>query len=92
MTEPRANAVHCNHCGGPLEVQDTTRFVTCSFCGCGLELFRSGNALYTEVLAAIEQRTRSIAEDVQAIRRQSAVDQLDREWQLRRAARWSLPR
>jgi uncharacterized Zn finger protein (UPF0148 family) len=77
-------SVTCNHCGAPLEVQPGTRFLTCAHCGSRLEVHRSGGALYTEVLEAIDQRTQRIADDVDAIRRQNEVERLDREWMMRR--------
>ena len=84
MSEITATTVTCNHCGAPLDIQPATRFVTCAHCGSRLEIHRTGNALYTEVLGAIDQRTKEIAEDVDVIRRQNEVERLDREWQLRR--------
>src|SRR5688500_10310212 len=77
-------SVSCNHCGGPLQVPETTRFVTCSYCGMRLEIHRSGNAVYSEVLAAIDQRTAKMTDDLEAIRRQNEIERLDREWQMRR--------
>ena len=84
MSEVTATSVTCNHCGGPLDVPPGTRFVTCAHCGSRLEIHRTGNALYTEVLDAIDQRTREIADDVDVIRRQNEIERLDREWQMRR--------
>ena len=85
MNDPKALSVQCNHCGGPLEVQVETRFVTCAFCGSSLELIRSGNALYTEVLDRIEQRAQRIEADVDELRRHAALAQLDRDWDGQRA-------
>jgi transcription elongation factor Elf1 len=79
-----ATSVTCNHCGAPLAIQPSTRFVTCTHCGSRLEIHRSGAALYTEVLDAIDQRTKEIAQDVDVIRRQNEVERLDREWAMRR--------
>jgi LSD1 subclass zinc finger protein len=82
--EVRAVAVTCNGCGAPLDVPAGTRFVTCAYCRSRLEIHRSGNAVYSEVLDAIDQRTRAIAESVADIRRQNEVERLDREWAMRR--------
>ena len=84
MSEITAASVTCNHCGAPLDVPSGTRFVTCAHCGSRLEIHRTGNALYTEVLEAIDQRTQEIAQDVDLIRRQNEIERLDREWQMRR--------
>jgi hypothetical protein len=87
MNEPtsvNAIAVTCNKCGAALDVPAGARFVTCTYCGSRLEVHRSGGAAYTEVLDAIEQNAERIAEDVGQIRLQNELEQLDREWMMRR--------
>jgi hypothetical protein len=74
----------CEHCGAPLEVPEKARFVTCTYCSARLEVLHSGNAVYTHVLEALQQRTEQIAEDVRTLKLQSRLDQLDREWMLER--------
>src|SRR4051812_38004772 len=78
------SSVACNHCGAPLEVGPTTRFVTCAHCGSKLEVHRTGSSMYTEVLEAIDQRTQKMAQDLEYIKRQSEIDRLDRDWAMRR--------
>jgi hypothetical protein len=77
-------SVNCNHCGAPLQVSPGTRFLTCSYCGSQLAIHQSGGAFYTEVLQDIDARTQRIEQDVQEIKRQNAIEQLDREWESRR--------
>jgi len=77
-------SVRCNHCGAPLEVSAGARFLTCSYCNSQLEVHRSGGAVYTEVIEQIDQRTQRIERDVAEIKRQNSVEQLDREWEIRR--------
>src|SRR5437868_6104613 len=72
-------SVRCNHCGAPLQIDSAARFLTCSYCGAQLEVHRSGGAVYTEVLQEIDQRTERIERDVQEIKRQNAIEALDRE-------------
>ena len=87
MTEPDSTqtvSVRCNHCGAPLEIAAAARFLTCTYCGSQLEVHRSGGAVYTEVLHDIHARTQRIERDVADIKRQNAVEQLDREWEIRR--------
>src|SRR4051812_45225470 len=86
MTESSTQimSVSCNHCGAPLEVSGTTNFLTCGYCGARLEVKRSGGAVYSEVLAAIDSRTQRIEQDVDTIKRQNEVERLDREWMMRR--------
>ncbi len=77
-------SVACNHCGGPLDVPPGIRFVTCTYCHSRLEIHRTGNAAYTEVLEAIRQDTTQIAGDIGAIKIENEVERLDREWLLER--------
>lgn len=80
----KAIAVTCNRCGAALEVPPGTRFLTCTYCGTRLEVHRSGGAAFTEILQSIDQRTEQIAGDVEQIRRQNDLEQIDREWAMRR--------
>ncbi len=48
----------CGHCGAPLEVPEETRYVTCGYCSSKLEVHRSGGAIYTEVLEALQKGPR----------------------------------
>jgi hypothetical protein len=84
MDTVQALSVSCNHCGAPLQVPVGTRYVTCTYCGARLEVHRSGNAAYTEVLEALQQKTTQIAGDVEAIRVQNEIERLDREWMMER--------
>lgn len=76
----RVIAVNCNQCGAPLQVPAKTRFLTCGFCSSRLEVHREGDAIYSEVLESIEEKTNQIAEDVETIRVQNELERLDREW------------
>src|SRR4051794_6976316 len=78
------STVACNHCGAPLQVGPTTRFVTCTYCGAKLEVHRTATSMYTEVLEQIDQRTAKMAQDLEYIKRQGEIDRLDRDWALRR--------
>ena len=75
--------VNCNHCGASLQIPAAARFVTCRYCNAQLQIHRSESTITTEVLQRIDQNTASMAQDLQAIRRESEIERLDREWQLR---------
>ena len=77
-------ALTCSNCGASLDVPEGVRYVTCHYCGSRLQIQRSGNTVYTEILDDIDQRTARIAEDVDAIRLQNELEQLDREWMMER--------
>jgi hypothetical protein len=75
----------CNHCGAPLDVPEETRFATCAHCGSRLEIHRTGSAAYTQVLDQIDRRTRNIEQEIEALRLQQELEQLDRDWERQRA-------
>ena len=77
-------SVQCNHCASPLDVDESTRFVTCIHCGSKLEIKRTGSAYFTSVLTRIDQATQSMAEDLGAIRQQNELERIDREWDMSR--------
>jgi hypothetical protein len=78
--------VACNSCGAPLEVPDNANFVTCRYCKAQLQVKRTQSTVFTEVLNRIDQRTADMADDLDAIRRETAIERLDREWAMRRSS------
>lgn len=72
----------CNHCGAPLQVQAETRFCTCSYCGTNLKVHQDGGTTYSEVLGELQERTKRIDENVQAIRLHQELEALDRDWEM----------
>lgn len=74
-------ALNCNHCGAPLEVREKTRFATCAFCNVKLQVHHEGNAVFSEVLEAVQERTEQIADDVARLKLNSELERLDRQWQ-----------
>ncbi len=76
--------VNCNHCGATLKVDEKTRFVTCNYCHSRLAIQRSDSAVFTEVLEKIEQNTGHMAENLELIRLQNELEQIDREWMMSR--------
>ena len=76
--------VDCNSCGAPLEVRANTRFVTCRYCSKRLAIQHSESSVYTEVLDDIKDSTDKISQDMEVIKLQNQLEQLDREWMLQR--------
>ena len=74
-------SLSCNKCGASLEVPPTAKYATCRHCRSQLVVKRTGSAVYTEVLNRIDTRTERMAEDLEALRLQSELDRLDREWE-----------
>ena len=74
----------CNCCGAGLEVSDTTNFVTCHHCGSQLTVRRTKNSTFTEQLDRLERKTDQLSEQVESLAANSALEALDREWELER--------
>lgn len=74
----------CNNCGAPVEVPRGVDYVTCAHCRSRLEVKRTETSAYTEVLDRLDERTARMAEDLEAIRSDTEVEQIDREWQMER--------
>jgi hypothetical protein len=72
-------SVRCNHCGAPLQVSGTTRFVTCQFCQSSLEVKRTDTSIFTEEVAKIAQDTSKMADSLEVIALQNEIEKLDRE-------------
>jgi len=73
-------SVRCNRCGAPLEIGAQTRFVTCQFCQCQLEVKRTGSAAFTEVVQELAEKTEAMAGNLRVIELQNELERLDREW------------
>lgn len=56
------------------------RFLTCNYCHAHLEIVQDQATTHTRLLEGIEQRTRKIERDVEAIRIQSDLKHLDEAW------------
>jgi hypothetical protein len=76
--------LNCNHCGAPLSVPETARFVTCGHCHAQLAIHHEGAAVFTEVLQQIADRTANIEASVRDLRIQRDLERLDEEWGKRR--------
>lgn len=76
--------VSCNHCGATLQVDEKTRFVTCSYCHSRLAIEHSNSAIFTQVLERIEESTGHMAGNLELLRLQNELEQLDREWMMAR--------
>ena len=73
-------SVSCNHCGAPLEVAESPRFVTCRHCGSRLKIEHGQGAAYTEVLEELQATQREMADDIETLRLQNELERVDREW------------
>ncbi len=83
-TADSLSVVSCNHCGGALDVDATTRFTTCGYCGTRLRVERSATSLSTIELDDLRERTDDLERNVSVLRSDRRVEQHDRSWELRR--------
>jgi hypothetical protein len=74
-------SLNCNHCGAPLDVSVKAKYVTCGFCESKLAIQHSGNVWSTEVLEELQKTTQTLVSDVAALKRNSEIEQLDRDWE-----------
>ena len=79
-----AEALSCNNCGAPLDVSPGMNYVTCAHCRSRLAVHRTPSLYYTEVLEQLDERTGRIAEDLAAVKAETEVERVDREWQIER--------
>ncbi|MCM2371108.1 hypothetical protein [Aporhodopirellula aestuarii] len=71
----------CNHCGAPIEVRKSAKFVTCGYCNAHLAIHHTGSSYSTELLEEIKQTTNALVRDVEMLKGDSEIDRLDREWE-----------
>ncbi|MCA8991687.1 MAG: hypothetical protein KDA69_09240 [Planctomycetaceae bacterium] len=72
--------LNCNNCGAPLPVPESTRYLTCQFCHTQLEVVRDGNAAFTKVLDALQERTEQISADVRRLELKNELLTLEHNW------------
>ncbi|MCW1922750.1 hypothetical protein OKA05_09315 [Luteolibacter arcticus] len=70
----------CQGCGASLPVTEGIRFLTCNYCNARLEVVQDQATTHTRLLEGIEQRTKKIERDVEAIRIQGELKHLDEAW------------
>lgn len=80
----QAESLSCNNCGAPIDVSLQANFATCTHCGSRLAIRRTNSASYTETLERLDKTTSQMSEELETIRQQNELEQVDREWQMER--------
>ena len=70
----------CQGCGATLPVTAGVRFLTCNYCHARLEVVEDQATTHTRLLEGLEERTRKIERDVEAIRLRGELKHLDEAW------------
>ena len=73
-------SLNCNHCGAPLEVPQTAKFIKCNHCGNQLVIRRSESATFTETVEQLAETTENLTAQVSKLTKQNEVEALDRQW------------
>ncbi|MFO0872056.1 MAG: hypothetical protein U0935_24275 [Pirellulales bacterium] len=74
-------SVQCNHCGAPLEIPESARFVTCRHCNSSLAVHRSASVVSTEVLQQMSEQVGRVAQEVEKLRLENSLQRLDQSWE-----------
>ncbi|MEO1999339.1 MAG: hypothetical protein ABGZ17_29190 [Planctomycetaceae bacterium] len=77
-------AVHCDNCGSPLDVPQSSSFVSCQHCGSGLAIHRTDTVVYTEQIEKLSRQTKQVENDVTQLQRRLDLEKVDREWDTER--------
>jgi DNA-directed RNA polymerase subunit RPC12/RpoP len=77
----QVESLNCNHCGAPLEVPQTAKFIKCNHCGSQLVVRRSQSATVTETVEQLAETTEQLAAQVSKLTQQGEVEALDRQWE-----------
>lgn len=76
--------VACQNCGAPLQVTESASYVTCAFCHTQLAVVHTGSAHFTEQMQKIAEGTQAAQQNLEIIRLQNELEQMDREFQIER--------
>ncbi len=84
----------CNSCGAPLQVPESTRYVTCRHCGASLIVRFDETAAWTEVAEQLQAGQEAANVRLGRIETRQAIAALDRDWErgLERFRSWGLAR
>lgn len=74
--------VSCNNCGAPLSITGNVNYVTCGHCGSQLAVKRNESVTYTERIESLEGRTDTMAHEINRLKMQQELNQLDDDWEI----------
>lgn len=71
----------CRHCGALLPIAEAQRFMTCDYCSTQLEVVAKDDALCTEIVRDLQQKTQSLAVDVGVMKLRAELAALDDDFE-----------
>ncbi len=77
-------SLNCNHCGAPLDVPESAKFVTCSFCETQLKVERTASTYSTAAIDELKETTDSLSQDVAYLKLQNNLQALEHGWDRQR--------
>lgn len=76
----KLDKLSCQSCGAPLQVPESSRFVTCNHCSTRLAVRRTETATFTEMLESLEAGQVELRDRLQRVELESRLAQLERDW------------
>lgn len=76
----RTIALQCNHCGAPLRVAESARFVTCTHCDSQLAIRHEGDAAWTELSERVDRNHEELSRNLEVVQIQNELQNLERDW------------
>ena len=77
-------SVKCNNCAADLAINDSVRYVTCTFCGSSLTIERTGNSIFTQIagdVSEIKEHTTDLLKHSEILLIEKEIERLDRSYQ-----------
>jgi len=73
-------SLNCNHCGAPLQVPESAKYVKCNHCASQLVIRRGDSATFTETVDRLSQTTENLSEQVTKLTKQNELELLEKRW------------
>ena len=73
-------SLNCNHCGAPLQVPDSAKYVKCNHCASQLVIRREASATFTETVDRLSETTENLSEQVSKLTKQNELELLEKRW------------
>ena len=77
-------SLHCNNCGAMLDVPSSANYIKCNHCDSNLIVRRDASATFTELAEQLQKTTANLSAEVDELRKQNQIAELDRSWAIKR--------
>ena len=83
-TSVKTNQLECTSCGAPLKARLRDRLVTCQYCAAQVEIIGDQSSSPAGKVESLEKSTKKLEAELEVIRLQHELQELDRAWATRR--------